>query len=252
MVDDSGLSEEQRARVKELQEQHASAPPRRHVPAPAIPVSNDEEIPSPDVLRARADRVEEDRQEAEARRRRRQAEDRVIRDDRWPALIPPEWRDARIEELPEALHELALDWLSLDPDERRNLLLFGPVGVGKTFVAYSVAREAYIRHETVAIYQISVLLDRLRPNSGYPDTLQRCLDVDVLVLDDLGAERSTDWADERLAIIIDHRWQWHRSIVLTTNVEPSQLPEMIGERLSSRLLHGSTPYRLTGDDLRLA
>ncbi len=94
------------------------------------------------------------------------------------------------------------------------------------------------------------LLDELRPG-GNPAALQEALDTEILVLDDLGADRATDWTTERLYRIINRRWMEQRPIVATTNLETKDLRESLGERCYSRLVgDGAVCVRLGGEDRR--
>jgi DNA replication protein DnaC len=75
--------------------------------------------------------------------------------------------------------------------------------------------------------------------------------VDLLHLDDLGAERRTEWVLEQLYSIVNERWQDQRSIIVTTNLGLDQLREQLGARTVSRLLEiCDEPWPVMGDDLR--
>ena len=78
--------------------------------------------------------------------------------------------------------------------------------------------------------------------------------VDLLHLDDLGAERRTDWVLEQLYSVVNERWQDERSIVITTNItDLDELREEIGARTVSRLLEiCGDPLPIMGPDLRLS
>ncbi len=77
--------------------------------------------------------------------------------------------------------------------------------------------------------------------------------VDLLHLDDLGAEKRTEWVLEQLYAIVNERWQDEHSIVVTTNiVDLDELREEIGRRTVSRLVEiCGDPIPLMGPDLRL-
>jgi DNA replication protein DnaC len=76
--------------------------------------------------------------------------------------------------------------------------------------------------------------------------------VDLLHLDDLGAERATDWVLEQLYAIVNARYEEQRSLVITTNLDPAQLREQITERTVSRLIEMcGDPLALFGADRRM-
>jgi DNA replication protein DnaC len=75
--------------------------------------------------------------------------------------------------------------------------------------------------------------------------------VDLLHIDDLGAEVRTDWVLEQLYAIVDQRYESERSMVVTTNLPQDELEGQIGPRTVSRLVEiCGDPLPLFGDDLR--
>ena len=86
---------------------------------------------------------------------------------------------------------------------------------------------------------------------SYLELFRRLCDVDLLHLDDLGAEKRTDWVLEQLYAIVDRRYEEQRSMVVTTNLEVEALEQQIGERTVSRLVEiCGDPLPLYGDDQR--
>jgi DNA replication protein DnaC len=109
-------------------------------------------------------------------------------------------------------------------DAGRGLWFHGTVGTGKTTLALLVARGARDARRSVAIYSVPLLLAEMRHTFGadstdsHLDVFRRLVAVDLLVLDDLGAERQTEWVLEQLYSLVNERWQDQRSIVVTSNV----------------------------------
>ena len=147
-------------------------------------------------------------------------------------------------------------------DERlgagRGLWLMGGVGTGKTSLAMLVSKTALERGHSVAIYSVPRLLSRIRRTydaeageQSYLEFFDRLTSVDLLHLDDLGAEKSSDWVLEQLYAIVNERYESERSIVVTTNLGQPELEEQIGPRTVSRLVEiCSHPLPLFGDDQR--
>ena len=145
-------------------------------------------------------------------------------------------------------------------DEGDSLWLTGDVGTGKTTLAMAVSAAAIEAGRSVAIYSLPRLLARIRRtydgDSGedsYLDFFQRLTSVDLLHIDDLGAEKRSDWVLEQLYAIVDERYGSQRSMVVTTNLEETDLEEQIGQRTVSRLVEmcGELgPLRLQGRDRR--
>jgi DNA replication protein DnaC len=125
-------------------------------------------------------------------------------------------------------------------DSGRGLWIQGDVGTGKTTLAMLVSKAALDAGRSVAIYSLPRLLNLLRESmdsdGGLLDFLDRLTAVDLLHLDDLGAENRTDWVLEQLYSIVNARYEAERAIVATTNLMPDELSERLGPRTVSRLV----------------
>ena len=128
-------------------------------------------------------------------------------------------------------------------DEGASLWLTGDVGTGKTTLAMAVSAAAAHAGRSVAIYSLPRLLARIRrtydADSGedsYLAFFERLTSVDLLHIDDLGAEKRSDWVLEQLYAIVDERYGSERSMVVTTNLPETELEEQIGQRTVSRLV----------------
>ncbi len=106
----------------------------------------------------------------------------------------------------------------------RGLWFHGTVGTGKTTLALLVAKAARDAGRSVAIYSVPLLFAELRDTFGedsedsHLQLFRKLSEVDLIVLDDLGAERQTEWVLEQLFTLVNERWQDQRSIVVTSNV----------------------------------
>jgi DNA replication protein DnaC len=125
-------------------------------------------------------------------------------------------------------------------DSGKGLWIQGDVGTGKTTLAMLVSKAALDAGRSVAIYSLPRLLNLLRESmdsdGGKLDFLDRLTAVDLLHLDDLGAENRTDWVLEQLYSIVNARYEAERAIVATTNLMPDELSERLGPRTVSRLV----------------
>jgi DNA replication protein DnaC len=125
-------------------------------------------------------------------------------------------------------------------DAGKGLWLQGEVGTGKTTLAMLVSKAALDAGRSVAIYSLPRLLNLLREaidsEEGKLDLLDRLTAVDLLHIDDLGAEARTDWVLEQLYSIVNARYEAERAIVATTNLMPEELSEKLGARTVSRLV----------------
>ncbi len=142
--------------------------------------------------------------------------------------------------------------------EGRGLWLMGDVGTGKTTLAMLVSKAAVEAGRTVAVYSLPRLLARIRRTydaeageDSYLQFFERLTSVELLHVDDLGAEKRSDWVLEQLYAIVDERYQAQRSMVVTTNLDQPELEQQIGPRTVSRLVEiCGDPLPLFGEDLR--
>lgn len=143
-------------------------------------------------------------------------------------------------------------------DRGLGLIIGGDRGAGKTHLAIASAIRAMERGRSVLFYSVPELLNELRPNSiNSDDVLARAKAVDLLVLDDAGKQKDSDWTDEKLFMIIDHRYLHKLPVIVTTNaVGVKQLETLLGDAgapLVSRLAESSGQIWLTNvPDYRVA
>jgi DNA replication protein DnaC len=179
------------------------------------------------------------------------------------AVIPRRYRDVSFDRPPVtdiapsivAATRRFADRIDEHLDAGRGLWLMGPVGTGKTTLAMLVAKAALGAGRSVAIYSLPRLLNEIRDihraDRSHVDLLDRLTAVDLLHVDDVGAERTTDWVLEELYSIVNARYEDQRSMLITTNIEDrSALCEQITERTVSRLTEMCEQLPLGGEDRR--
>lgn len=147
------------------------------------------------------------------------------------------------------------------PPEKPFLMLTGDTGRGKTHLAVGVMWAAWERHRTRSrFWPVVDLLARYRSTFDRDRATESTEDIDrelerlpLLVLDDLGAQKDTEWAEERLFQLVDRRYRDRKPTVVTTNLGEIQLPPRLKSRLCDRGV--STVVQLDGSlypDRRLA
>lgn len=149
------------------------------------------------------------------------------------------------------------------PATEKGLLISGPVGVGKTHLAVSILKGLTERGFSCLFYEFSSLLKEIQ-DSYNPRTqtselavLAPVLNAEVLVLDELGASKPTDWVRDTMAYIINSRYNDARVTIFTTNYpdrtaneREETLEDRIGVRLRSRLFEMCRPIEVAGEDFR--
>jgi DNA replication protein DnaC len=136
------------------------------------------------------------------------------------------------------------------------LWLYGPVGTGKTSLAMIASKAALDAGHTVAIYSLPRLLSEIRRTFddgsliSQTQLLDKLTAVDLLHIDDVGAEQTSSWVLEQLYAMINARYEQERAVIITTNLERDQLAEQINERTVSRLEEMCEVLPVFGADLR--
>lgn len=160
----------------------------------------------------------------------------------------------RFREQPEGWqpHQQVGEWLhDVENGARASLILLGGVGTGKTTQAFA-AWCALVRHGVGRPAWVTTpdLLESLRPGRDARVDLQRLQSADLLLLDDLAAERGSEWTVEVLYRLLDYRYAWELPTIITSNVPPPEITNRLGERIASRLAGMGRTVVLEGPDHR--
>jgi len=128
-----------------------------------------------------------------------------------------------------------------------SLMFWGVPGNGKSHLAAAIANELDKQGKIVVFISMSELLKKIKStfNRESKETeeqiLRAVLKCDLLILDDIGAEKITDWVEETIFYIVDGRYKRRMPILATSNLEPKELADQIGKRSYDRLIEMSQP-----------
>lgn len=164
---------------------------------------------------------------------------------RYMRQRPAEFAAASLSDADEHFRAMMLGWYA---GRSRTLVITGPVGVGKSHLAYAMTNHAATDGVIVAAWTLQDLLDGL---AGHDQETARLAHlVPLLLLDDLGAEDLPPWHGPKVTALLDARYRAGLRQVVTTNETYNALRERYGDRTMSRLTGGCTRIVMAGPDRR--
>ena len=145
-------------------------------------------------------------------------------------------------------------WEELQKDSM-GLLLWGPVGTGKSFIAGCIANALLDQGVPVMMTNFARLLNRLTDmyagdRNAYIDSFNS---FPLLIIDDLGVERNSEFAREQVFSVIDSRYRSQLPMIVTTNLTPKEMKnpaDLSRARIYDRVLERCTPIRVDNQNIR--
>lgn len=146
--------------------------------------------------------------------------------------------------------------------ENMGMMLYGPPGTGKTYLAFCIANELISKLTPVIAISSIGLLNKIKEtykkygSEGEYEIIRSLKNASLLILDDLGAESSTEWAKEKLYEIIDSRYRDEKPMIITTNLTTNQLKNKLASgdgiyRTYDRIIEMCTQVEVKGKQRRL-
>lgn len=159
--------------------------------------------------------------------------------------------------------DAAVNFVRKYPAQKEGILFMGKCGVGKTHLSVAIIRELIEKGIPCMFYDFRDLLKEIQssynPQSQISEfsVLEPVLTIEVLLLDELGAAKVTDWMRDTLTYILNTRYNENLTTIITSNWLDEKkdnndeiLEERIGERLRSRLSEMCKVYEIIGQDFR--
>lgn len=136
--------------------------------------------------------------------------------------------------------------------ETPSLILVGSVGTGKTHLAASIAHYCIEQGIVTKFGNITDIFQSLKDAfTTDEDILSEIKTVPLLILDDLGKEKSTEWTQETIYSIVNYRYEHMLPMVITTNCTMAELQDRLGSATLSRLMEMSDYAEMNGKDYRI-
>lgn len=205
---------------------------------------------------------ERERTEAEERRRKAQEDmalieklkSRSLMDEKFKAQTFESFRTTKDNGKVLRLCKRYSDGFDEMIEKNQGLLFYGDVGTGKTFSAACIANALLSRKIPVVMTSFVKLLENAQNFKEDEDKLiSRLNKAKLLIIDDLGAERSTDFALEKVYNIVDSRYRARLPMILTTNLELRDMQmasDIRYSRIYDRVFEVCYPVRFTGSSFR--
>lgn len=138
-------------------------------------------------------------------------------------------------------------------DKGQGLLLFGDVGTGKTYYSACIANRLIDDGYNVLMTNFPTLIAKMQRDAFKTDFVKLLVEYDLLILDDLGVERSSEYMQEQVYGIIDARYRARKPILVSTNLTADELKhpkDVMAARIYGRILERCLPVRVDGANRR--
>ena len=143
-------------------------------------------------------------------------------------------------------------------NKKENILFYGNVGVGKSFLSCCVAKELLDKGYSVLYFSSSNLFDTLASSTFGKDSKENLYtskediyNCDLVVIDDLGTELANTHVFSSLFSLITERILRNKSTIISTNRELTELKELYSDRIVSRIIENYNLCKMSGPDIRL-
>ena len=163
--------------------------------------------------------------------------------------------DRRQSDISDACQKYVNEWAQMRADNV-GLLFFGGVGTGKSFFACCIANALLDKCVPTLVTNFPRILNTIQ-SAVFDEDRNKVLNelqrYELVVIDDLGVERSTDYGMEQIYSVIDTRYRSGKPLIVTTNLSPAEIKNpgnLAYERIYDRILQNSIPVKMSGSSRR--
>lgn len=132
------------------------------------------------------------------------------------------------------------------------MYLYGPVGTGKTFAACCMANELMESNKATLVMNLGLYLTKLKREwaEAENDVLNYAKECDMLIIDDFGVEKVTEFVLEKLFALVDTRYRSQKAMVITSNLSLDEIRAKFGDRIADRIVDMCFPVEVKGESMR--
>lgn len=167
-------------------------------------------------------------------------------------MIPKRYEEATWDQVPANVKKIFAEALK----SGKGIYLHGAVGTGKTHIAWAFKKQYDKTDRRALLWNVSDLIHELKLDFDRNEknwTGEHLLKSDLLlILDDIGAERPTDWVAETIYLIVNRRYNNKLPTIFTSNSTPGEIAKNLGDRIASRIVEMCEIIELGGKDRRLS
>lgn len=169
-------------------------------------------------------------------------------------IIPIRFQNASYEDVPEEIKATVTKQIR----ERNGVYFYGGSGVGKTHMVCALMKNFFKNGLEVMFLNTSDFLEQLREefdahveNYDEDGLFRRVMNFrGILIFDDIGSEKVSDWTRERLYLIINKKYEDMIPMIFTSNNDMEILSARVGDRISSRIMGMTEIVKVDGEDIR--
>jgi len=172
----------------------------------------------------------------------------------YEEIVPIRFKDASYEnDVPDEVKKIFLEQVR----KREGIYLLGEAGVGKTHIACAIGKYLLEETQSLLFETSGDLLEKIREDyeaeyNNKEDIFRTLMNFPgILILDDIGAEKTSSWVVERLYLILNKRYQDMLPTIFTSNCSIEELSEKFGDRITSRIVGMAAIVEINGEDKRI-